>query len=77
MEIIENQDPTAFTAYLQSTGNTICGRHPIGLFLQALTKSSVKHSIKFTQYDQSHQCMSMKDSSVSYASAAVTVVDAQ
>ena len=27
-------EPTAFTEYLRRYGNTICGRHPIGVFLQ-------------------------------------------
>jgi predicted class III extradiol MEMO1 family dioxygenase len=26
-------DPQAFTDYLKSYGNTICGRHPISVFL--------------------------------------------
>lgn len=74
MEVIERQDPAAFTAYLKKTGNTICGRHPIGVFLQSLTHSTVPHSIKFTQYDQSNQCLSRSDSSVSYASAVAVLL---
>jgi AmmeMemoRadiSam system protein B len=73
MKIIEEGDPVAFTKYLSKTGNTICGRHPIGVFLQAARRSGVGHSIKFTQYDQSHQCLTQRDSSVSYASAAVWI----
>lgn len=34
MDIIEKLDPAAFTAYLKKYGNTICGRHPIGVLLQ-------------------------------------------
>ena len=75
MRIIEGGDPAAFTAYLSKTGNTICGRHPIGVFLQAARRSDVEHSIKFTQYDQSHQCLTQRDSSVSYASAVVSIED--
>ena len=73
MRIIEEKDPAAFTAYLKKTGNTICGRHPIGVFMQAASASPLPHSIKFTKYDQSHQCRSQRDSSVSYASAVVTL----
>lgn len=76
MRIIEGGDPAAFTKYLSKTGNTICGRHPIGVFLQAASRSGVGHKIKFTQYDQSHKCLTQRDSSVSYASAAVTIEDA-
>ena len=39
MEIIESKDADAFTAYLKETGNTICGRHPIGVLLQTLRRS--------------------------------------
>lgn len=34
MNIIENLNPTEFTNYLKKYGNTICGRHPIGILLQ-------------------------------------------
>jgi AmmeMemoRadiSam system protein B len=33
MALIEQGDPLQFTAYLKEYGNTICGRHPIGVFL--------------------------------------------
>ena len=33
MEIIETGDPDAFKAYLREYENTICGRHPISVFL--------------------------------------------
>ena len=40
MEIIEKLDHEGFTAYLKKYSNTICGRHPIGVFLgNACTKS--------------------------------------
>lgn len=72
MSIIESGDPDAFTSYLRQYGNTICGRHPIGVLLQALRHSPTRHSIKFTRYDQSSQCNTISDSSVSYAAAVVT-----
>lgn len=34
MDIIENLDPESFYSYLKKYGNTICGRHPIGVLLQ-------------------------------------------
>ncbi|KAL3183539.1 hypothetical protein MRX96_033647 [Rhipicephalus microplus] len=76
MSIIEGLSPTAFTAYLKKYGNTICGRHPIGVLLNAvdtLQNSGNGHrmALKFLKYAQSSQCMSMSDSSVSYASAAL------
>jgi len=73
MNHIELQEPGAFATYLKQTSNTICGRHPIGVWLQA-----VKHNkdtgvesldIKFVRYAQSSRVRTTSDSSVSYASA--------
>ncbi|XP_058195539.1 uncharacterized protein LOC131311919 [Rhododendron vialii] len=75
MDIIETGDPDAFKRYLLEYDNTICGRHPISVFLHMLKNSSTKMKIKFLRYEQSSQCKSMRDSSVSYASA-VSKVDA-
>ncbi len=33
MNTIEKLNPSAFTSYLKKYGNTICGRHPIGVLL--------------------------------------------
>lgn len=76
MNIIENLNPTEFTNYIKKYGNTICGRHPIGILLQAVQEllrndSSQNASLKFLKYAQSSQCRNMNDSSVSYASAAL------
>lgn len=38
MAVIERIDPKAFTAYLKKTKNTICGRHPIGVLVNAVAK---------------------------------------
>ncbi|KAL0330565.1 UNVERIFIED_CONTAM: protein MEMO1 [Sesamum radiatum] len=73
MDIIETGDPDAFKQYLLETDNTICGRHPISVFLHMLKNSSTKIKIQFLRYEQSSQCKSMRDSSVSYASAAAKV----
>ncbi|XP_021739109.1 protein MEMO1-like [Chenopodium quinoa] len=73
MEIIETGDPDAFKQYLLKYDNTICGRHPISVFLHMLMNSATKIKIKFLRYEQSSQCKSMRDSSVSYASAAAKV----
>ncbi len=110
--------PEAFTAYLEQYGNTICGRHPIGVLLNVCSSSSyspalvtavkscqckllaccegkllvmsrlllsagvlqmlqhnqVGHVIRFQKYDQSAQCQSIRESSVSYAAAVMTIV---
>lgn len=36
MDIIETGDPDAFKQYLLETDNTICGRHPISVFLHVI-----------------------------------------
>ncbi|KAJ3672356.1 hypothetical protein LUZ60_007077 [Juncus effusus] len=69
MEIIETGDPDAFKTYLHQYENTICGRHPISVFLHMLKNCSTKIKIGFLHYEQSSQCKNSRDSSVSYASA--------
>ncbi|KAL6065195.1 Cell motility mediator [Balamuthia mandrillaris] len=69
MRIIETQDVQAFHAYRNQYKNTICGRHPIGVFLNALKSCSVKFDLSFVRYAQSSRCKTKQDSSVSYASA--------
>lgn len=65
----------AFAEYLSSTKNTVCGRHPIGVLLAALAELEKSHAVKsecrFTRYEQSSECITPQDSSVSYASAYV------
>ncbi|KAJ4000964.1 MEMO1 family [Lentinula boryana] len=62
-----------FAKYLSRTKNTICGRHPIGVLLGALTaleeSKDVHPTIKWVRYEQSSACETIRDSSVSYASA--------
>ncbi|KAG2485426.1 hypothetical protein HYH03_015807 [Edaphochlamys debaryana] len=72
MDLIEQGDPAKFAAYLSQYRNTICGRHPIGVFLNMLQHCSRPHRIRFTHYDQSSKCTAPSHSSVSYASAVVT-----
>ncbi|GJM84897.1 hypothetical protein PR202_ga00610 [Eleusine coracana subsp. coracana] len=75
MDIIESADPSAFTQYMQKYKNTICGRHPISVFLHMLNHCSVKLKVNFIRYDQSSQCIGMEDSSVSYACGVVVKVN--
>ena len=62
-----------FAEYLDRTNNTICGRHPIGVLLGALAVLQDEHGksphLQWVRYEQSSQCFTIKDSSVSYASA--------
>ncbi|MGK3743287.1 MAG: AmmeMemoRadiSam system protein B, partial [Bacillariaceae sp.] len=79
MEHISMQQPGAFAQYLKETRNTICGRHAIQTWLNAVvhSKSDSKNtsndgedlSLEFIKYAQSSEVRSMRESSVSYASA--------
>lgn len=77
MATIEAADPAAFSNYLLETKNTICGRHPIGVFLNLLQLCHGPKSacVRFTKYDQSQRCKSTWESSVSYAAAVVMLSD--
>jgi AmmeMemoRadiSam system protein B len=77
MAAIEAVDAAAFAGYLRRTGNTICGRHPIGVLLAALEAAAAggaPHAVRFVRYDQSARVASARQSSVSYAAAVVTAV---
>ncbi|KYB28004.1 protein MEMO1 isoform X2 [Tribolium castaneum] len=77
MNTIENLNPTEFSDYLKQYGNTICGRHVIGILLHMvqnlIEETDQRPKLKFLKYAQSNQCVSMSDSSVSYAAAALTI----
>lgn len=77
MNIIEHLDPVKFSEYLKKYQNTICGRYPIGVLLNAVdyiakNGNGFKMSFKFLKYAQSSKCKSMRESSVSYAAGALT-----
>ena len=60
MDIIERMDPAGFTHYLKQFGNTICGRHPIGVLLNMIaelrgTQNGLRLDLKFLKYAQSSQ----------------------
>ncbi|KAM9804421.1 protein MEMO1 [Neosynchiropus ocellatus] len=76
MGIIEQMDPISFTNYLKKYRNTICGRHPIGVLLNAvaeLRKSGFDMNFTFLNYAQSGECRTWHDSSVSYAAGSLVV----
>ncbi|XP_031567969.1 protein MEMO1-like [Actinia tenebrosa] len=73
MDYIEQLDAVGFSEYIKKYRNTICGRYPIGVFLNAvealkqLNGLSPKMTFRFLKYSQSNQCEDFEDSSVSYA----------
>jgi AmmeMemoRadiSam system protein B len=69
-----------FARVLQQTGNTVCGRHPIGVFLAAVEEvertrqedggaDAGPRRFRFMRYERSSDVGSVRDSSVSYVSA--------
>jgi len=77
MDLIEKLDTSGYYSYLDRYSNTICGRHPIGVFLNALDHIDPQKSafqFKFHKYAQSSKVMRSDDSSVSYASGALVAV---
>jgi MEMO1 family protein len=82
MELITKGNYENFAAYIEYTGNTICGRyspicvvdgsHPIGVLMCALTElrnRGLTGKWEFIRYEQSSQVKDSSDSSVSYVSA--------
>jgi AmmeMemoRadiSam system protein B len=69
MLLIEMQRPGAFAEYLREYSNTICGRHPISVWLHSVRESVLAHDIRFVKYAQSEKVRSTRDNSVSYAGA--------
>jgi len=73
MSAIESMDARQFAAYQDKYENTICGRHPIAVLLNALPFCRSAFGINFVKYAQSSACQSMEDSSVSYAAGVMSV----
>jgi len=72
MQLIEKQDQSGLTAYFEKTNNTICGRAPIGILLEAVNQNKGRFSSpSFLHYSQSNRCKKPTDMSVSYAAGVV------
>ncbi|KAI0160790.1 UPF0103-domain-containing protein [Xylariaceae sp. FL1272] len=75
MGAITSGDHDSFVHNLAKTGNTVCGRHPIGVAMAALEvlashdAGSEKYRFKFVHYDRSDLVTNKDGHSVSYASA--------
>lgn len=60
---------------LDRTGNTVCGRHPIGVMMAAVEEvrkeggKADMGAFRFVRYERSSEVKKIGDSSVSYASA--------
>lgn len=75
MQLIEQINCQGFATYLKDTGNTICGRNPIQVLLNAIDSlksiGSDSWKVSFVYYDQSSRAKLPTDHSVSYAAAIV------
>ena len=72
IDIIQSQDADKFYNYCAETEITICGRHPIGVLLQALeANDSISTTTKFLKYKQN--LITEDNSSVSYAAGITTI----
>lgn len=58
---------------LEETGNTVCGRHPIGIVMAAMEVLGGQSKFKFVRYERSSDCQKVSDSSVSYCSALAVI----
>jgi len=78
MDHIALQDPGAFATYLKKYRNTICGRNPIGVWLNSVLTNKENGmeqlDVKFVRYAQSSKVRDMRESSVSYASGVARFV---
>jgi hypothetical protein len=73
MDAVETGKHDAFLEVLEETGNTVCGRHPIGVVMAAVEElghlGRGKGIFNFVKYDRSDLVQTVSDSSVSYCSA--------
>ncbi|KAA8647390.1 hypothetical protein EYZ11_001629 [Aspergillus tanneri] len=74
MAAITTGSAATFLDTIQTTGNTVCGRHPIGVMMAAMEKitrqdEGNRGKFYFVRYERSSDVIDVSDSSVSYVSA--------
>ncbi|EON62492.1 hypothetical protein W97_01715 [Coniosporium apollinis CBS 100218] len=76
MDAVERGGHAGFLEVLERTGNTVCGRHPIGVVMAAVEvlesegkAGDGKGRFRFVRYERSSDVLGVGDSSVSYCSA--------
>ena len=76
MQAVESGKHDEFLTNLHDTGNTVCGRHPIGVIMAAIEELKQQGKLdqgrglfRFVRYERSSEVEEARDSSVSYASA--------
>ncbi|OQD77866.1 hypothetical protein PENDEC_c002G00776 [Penicillium decumbens] len=71
MTAITTGSAKTFLDTIDRTGNTVCGRHPIGVIMAALeiVTAGKQGRFHFLRYERSSDVLDVNDSSVSYVSA--------
>ncbi|KKK19283.1 hypothetical protein P175DRAFT_0429236 [Aspergillus ochraceoroseus IBT 24754] len=74
MAAITTGRAASFADILETTGNTVCGRHPIGVIMSAIEQATKPDGgqngkFHFIRYERSSDITDVHDSSVSYVSA--------
>lgn len=76
MGACESGNHQAWLDVLSETGNTVCGRHPIGVIMVGIeeverqdSRQDKNRRFRFVRYERSSEVKKISDSSVSYASA--------
>jgi len=76
IEACETGQHRAWLNVLEETGNTVCGRHPIGVVMAGIEETDRQGlrragngRFQFVRYERSSEVKHISDSSVSYASA--------
>eukprot|EP01006_Ploeotia_vitrea_P058451 TRINITY_DN69451_c0_g1_i1.p1 TRINITY_DN69451_c0_g1~~TRINITY_DN69451_c0_g1_i1.p1 ORF type:complete len:308 (+),score=8.79 TRINITY_DN69451_c0_g1_i1:28-951(+) len=72
IDLIEGQNVEGWKRYLDEKKNTVCGRHPISVLLEAMRASHKQFNVAKVHYSQSNQVVSKTDSSVSYAAILIS-----
>lgn len=84
MSAIETGSHADFLRSLRKTGNTVCGRHPIGIVMAAIEALEAEEQVpsglgrfKWLRYERSSDCVKVADNSVSYVSGIAILDDAK
>lgn len=76
MGYVERVDGKGWEGWLREKKDTVCGRHPISVLLAMMEQvkgKGVGVEVQWVRYAQSSRVEKMNESSVSYASAIVSI----
>lgn len=73
MGVCEQGSHDAWLSCLEANGNTVCGRHPIGVMMAMMEEIGTDGRFRFVRYERSGEVKRVAESSVSYCSAFAVV----